>query len=71
MAAPVSNERKNRDRLIVERNQLFSRFLQHPLEIGLALEIKVIDDQIADCSKRIRAEDKRTELREKKNTQPH
>lgn len=71
MSDLATNERKNRDQLIVERNRLFSRFLENPVEIGLALEIKVIDDQVAACNERIRAEEKKAQLREKNTARPH
>jgi hypothetical protein len=33
--------------LRAERNQLFNRFLQHPGRTRLAIQIKVIDDEVA------------------------
>jgi hypothetical protein len=60
------NLRKDRDQLVAERNRLFHMFLENPLEIRLASEIKVIDDQVAEYNERIRAEDKNAGLHEKK-----
>jgi len=39
-----------REELKAKRNLLFQRFLQNPLDTHLALEIKIIDDQVAECT---------------------
>jgi hypothetical protein len=57
------NDRKKRDQLMVERNLLFDRFLKNPLEIGLAIRIKLIDDQISECNERLRAAYQGAELK--------
>jgi hypothetical protein len=41
---------RKREKLKAKRNLLFQRFLKNPLETHLALEIKIIDDQVAECS---------------------
>ena len=41
------------------------------MDIHLAVDIKVIDDLIAESTERIRAEDRKAELREQKNTRLH
>jgi hypothetical protein len=46
---PIDAMRK-RDELKAKRDLLFQRFLKNPLETHLALEIKIIDDQVAECS---------------------
>jgi hypothetical protein len=46
---PIDAMRK-REELKAKRNLLFRRFLQNPLETHLALEIKIIDDQVAECA---------------------
>jgi hypothetical protein len=46
---PIDAMRK-RDELKAERDLLFQRFLQNPLETHLALKIKTIDDQVAKCT---------------------
>jgi len=46
---PIDATRK-REELKAKRNLLFRRFLQNPLETHLALEIKIIDDQVAECA---------------------
>jgi hypothetical protein len=46
---PIDAVRKYEE-LKAKRNLLFRRFLQNPLETHLALEIKIIDDQVAECT---------------------
>jgi len=41
---------KKREELRVRRESLFRRFEKSQDEIHLAIEIKIIDDQIADCT---------------------
>ncbi len=43
-------EKKKRDDLKTERNQLFERYLKHPMDTRLALEIKLLDDQLAEAA---------------------
>ena len=40
---------KKREELKAKRNLLFARFLNNPLETQLAVKIKIIDDQVAEC----------------------
>ena len=42
--------RRKREELKAKRNLLFKRFLKNPLNTRLALKIKTIDDQIAECT---------------------
>jgi hypothetical protein len=44
---PIEEKRK-REELKAKRDQLFERYLKHPMDTRLALEIKAIDDQIAE-----------------------
>jgi uncharacterized protein (DUF2461 family) len=60
-------EKQNREDLIAKRNLLFQRLLNSPKSIHLAIEIKALDDQIAECTQRMRADEKKAEQREKKN----
>ena len=46
---PIDAMRK-RDELKAKRDLLFQRLLQNPLDTHLALEIKIIDDQVAECT---------------------
>jgi hypothetical protein len=47
--------RKNREELQGKRNRLFEQFVKNPSDTLLALEIKAIDDQVAElaCSKHL------------------
>jgi hypothetical protein len=48
--------------LLGRRKPLWQRFETNPNDLDLALELKAIDDQIAECSAQIQAE-KRKPLR--------
>lgn len=52
LATPVDWKNK-RETLKAERNLLFSRYLKNPHDGCLALEIKKIDDQIAECTEQM------------------
>jgi len=41
-------EKRKRDELKAKRDLLFERYLKHPMDTRLALEIKVMDDQLAE-----------------------
>jgi hypothetical protein len=47
-----------RDQLKTKRNLLFSEFLRNPLNTSLAIEIKLIDDRIAELIGRLIEEQK-------------
>lgn len=66
MAEKLIDRKKIRDELKIERTKLFKQFSNHPKDTRLALAIKILDDQIADCTEWTRAHDKNTEI-EKKN----
>ncbi len=42
--------KSKREALIARRNPLFKQYLKNPNDYRLALEIKSIDDQIAECT---------------------
>jgi len=44
-------EKRKRDDLKAKRDLLFERYLKHPMDTRLAIEIKTIDDQIAENTK--------------------
>jgi len=48
----VIEEKRKREQLKVKRDLLFERYLKHPMDAHLAIEIKTIDDQIAEHAKR-------------------
>jgi hypothetical protein len=47
LEATVVDERKKRKELTAKRNLLFAQYLKNPQDTRLALEIKLIDDQVA------------------------
>lgn len=48
MQAPENNPIKKRDKLKNKRKVLFKLFLKNPMYTSLAVEIKALDDQLAD-----------------------
>jgi hypothetical protein len=58
MQATPFNTTRKREELKAQRNLLFERFLRNPLDTGLALKIKIIDDQIAACAEQMEQERK-------------
>jgi capsid portal protein len=44
----VTDEKKKRAELTAKRNRLFAAYLKNPQDTHLALEIKLIDDQVAE-----------------------
>jgi hypothetical protein len=59
MQATPFNTTRKREELKAQRNLLFERFLRNPLDTGLALKIKIIDDQVAACAEQMEQERKR------------
>jgi len=53
MSAAVIDEKREREALKAKRNLLFARYLKAPLDTRLALEIKIIDDQVAEYTKQM------------------
>lgn len=56
MLAVAGVWKKKRDDLKTKRNSLFEKYAKHPEEFHLALEIKKIDDEIADCTQHVEQE---------------
>ena len=52
MLETAIEEKRKREQLKVKRDLLFERYLKHPMDAHLAIEIKTIDDQIAEHAKR-------------------
>ena len=48
------DEHTQRAKLKAKRHLLFERFLKTPQDIRLAPEIKLMDDQIAECTSQMR-----------------
>jgi hypothetical protein len=53
MERPRIHEIAIRDQLKTKRNVLFNEFLRNPLNTSLAIEIKLIDDRIAELIGRL------------------
>ena len=51
MLETAIDEKRKREELKAKRNLLFERYLKNPQDTRLALEIKAIDDQIAESIK--------------------
>jgi vacuolar-type H+-ATPase subunit D/Vma8 len=51
-----ANRQKQLKALTEKRDLLFSQFSKHPAQTHLALEIKLIDDQVAECREQLRRE---------------
>ena len=45
--------RRKREELKAKRSLLFQQFLKNPLDTRLALKIKTIDDQVAECAEQM------------------
>jgi hypothetical protein len=58
MQATSFNTERKREELKAQRNLLFERFLRNPLDTGLALKIKIIDDEVASCAEQMEQERK-------------
>ena len=48
MQKPANGEKKIRDQLRTKRNLLLEEYSKHPMNTSLAIEIRLIDDQIAE-----------------------
>ena len=55
------NANQSRQKLKTERKRLFELFLKNPMHTPLAVEIKVIDDRLAESSGQTMAVDIRSE----------
>lgn len=53
MLSTAVNWKSKRDELRSKRRPLFKRYEESPADYRLALEIKLIDDQIAECTKQM------------------
>ncbi len=53
MSETANNEKRNREELKAKRNLLFNLFLKNPMQTRLAVEIKVLDDQLAVWAQRM------------------
>ena len=53
MTVMAVDEGTRRQELKAKRNRLFQKFLKNPTDVQLALEIKVMDDQVAESTNRL------------------
>ena len=56
MLAAAGVWKKKREDLKIKRNSLFEEYSKHPQDLHLALEIKTIDDEIAEYTQKIEQE---------------
>jgi hypothetical protein len=61
MAENSIDRQKVRHDLKIARTKLFEQRLKHPKDARLALAVKIIDDQIANCTEWIRTKEKSAE----------
>ena len=54
MLETATDEKKNREALRAKRDLLFARYLKRPMDTHLSLEIKSIDDQLAEPTKQVK-----------------
>jgi hypothetical protein len=48
--------KKVRQELRARRTELFDRFVKNPGKISLAIEIKMLDDEMLDCAEHLQCE---------------
>lgn len=56
MLAVESVSKKKRDDLKAKRHLLFEEYAKHPQDFHLVLEIKKLDDEIAECTQYVEKE---------------
>ena len=61
MLETVTDEKKKRGELKAKRDLLFARYLKHPMDTHLSLEIKSIDDQLAEPTKQVKRQTRSSE----------
>ena len=61
MTAGAGVWKRRREDLKHRRTPLFRRYERSPNDLRLALEIKILDDQIAECTQQIERENLRLE----------
>ena len=53
MQPPTIDKKKSRDQLKTKRNLLFDEFSKNPMNARLAIEIRLIDDQVAELTEHL------------------
>jgi hypothetical protein len=49
----AADEKQTHEKLKAKRQQLFERFSKNPRDIHLAVEIKLLDDQLAELTRQL------------------
>jgi len=62
MTARAGVWKRKREDLTNRRTPLFKRYEKSPNDLCLAWEIKIIDDQIAECTQQIERENREPEM---------
>jgi hypothetical protein len=60
-------DKRDREELIAKRNSLFWRFVNNPKQTELAIEIKLLDDRIAEITQRMVEHERNAATNEKKS----
>jgi hypothetical protein len=68
--AATDGWKKKRDELTSKRNSLFRNYSRNPQDLHLALEIKTIDDEIAEYTDKMREETVRSARDDNKGKRP-
>jgi hypothetical protein len=53
MQKAVNDEMEIREQLKAKRNRLFNRYFKNPMNTSLAIEIRLIDDRVAEILERL------------------
>jgi len=56
MSTTTIDWKKVREELRAKRTELFDRFVKNPGKISLATEIKMLDDEMLNCSEHLQRE---------------
>ena len=70
MTARAGVWKRKREDLQNRRTPLFKRYERNPSDLRLALEIKTIDDQIAECTQQMERENREFEPPVESNRRP-
>jgi len=57
----ATDEKRKREDLKAKREVLFEEYLRHPMDTHLSLEIKSIDDQLAEPTKQVKRKTRSSE----------
>jgi hypothetical protein len=60
MSAAIDTWKKKREVLKIKRDSAFKEYTKHPNDLQFVLEIKALDDEIAECTYRMEQERRST-----------